>query len=164
MITDGVSWFFFTLCTFWLFIIFMSDLVERKIPNWATLLPIPVVLGMIWQASPEWLLSNRGSPVLMALTGGLIAFTALMLLNIAFWLVFRAELVGWGDVKLAALLGIMLGPYLVAIAIWAGFCLATLFLLGKRRLKRGSVPLGSCFCVAAVVAMLFAERIMLLWE
>ncbi len=98
-----------------------------------------------------------GLGLLPALIGGLgagLAFLALALLGA--WL-FKAEAMGLGDVKLAALLGLLLGRETVTAVsigvILAGGVALTLVLL-RRRGMRDSIPYGPFLATGALAALL----------
>ncbi len=102
-------------------------------------------------------LVTPGLGLLPALIGGLgagLAFLALALLGA--WL-FKTEAMGLGDVKLAALLGLLLGRDTVTAVsigvILAGAVALTLLLL-RLRSMRDSIPYGPFLAAGALAALL----------
>lgn len=120
------------------------DLRERRIPNavTATGASAAVVLGL--------LLDSAGQPARFAAAAGVVAF--LLVLRCP-----RPSGLGLGDVKLAGVLGLCLGPVVavaLAVALAAGATVAVVVGLrgGRRALRATTVPFGPYLAVGAVVA------------
>jgi prepilin peptidase CpaA len=99
----------------------VSDLHRRRIPN--ALVLYGMVLGLVFQAiapAGHGLLQGGGLGVAAALLGGLA--------GLVLFLPFHAlRLLGAGDVKLMAMVGVWLGPVSVLQAtLWTVFCGALL--------------------------------------
>jgi leader peptidase (prepilin peptidase)/N-methyltransferase len=91
--------------------------------------------------------------------GGAIGFVIFLLLV----LVSRGGM-GWGDVKLAALIGLATGFPLVFVAIimaaiLGGIVAVALVIAGKRK-RRQTIPFGPFLAVAAMVTLLWGSNIL----
>ena len=88
---------------------------------------------------------------------GLLVFLWLALFATA---VLHKEALGGGDVKLAALLGLVCGFPLILLVIVVGAMVGLLMALLMGRLKSGeTIPFGSALVVATVVAMVAGQSI-----
>ena len=94
----------------------------------------------------------------VGITGGATGFVLLLIPA----LIFRGGM-GWGDVKMAGLIGLVVGFPLVFVSILGaiiggGFLAAILLLLGVK--KRGeAIPFGPFLSLAAIVTLLFGNDI-----
>ena len=70
---------------------------------------------------------------------------------------------GWGDVKLAALIGFAAGFPLVFVALLIGAILggmtALILVISKKRGRKETIPFGPFLCIAAMVALLWGSSI-----
>jgi len=82
-------------------------------------------------------------------------------LLVAFALVvLRKEGLGWGDVKLAALIGLICGFPLILLVTVVGAMVGLLMALAMGRLKAGeTIPFGSALVVATAAAMVVGQSI-----
>jgi leader peptidase (prepilin peptidase)/N-methyltransferase len=96
-----------------------------------------------------------------SVVGSCIGFILLFIIA----LVFRGGM-GWGDVKLSALIGFVAGFPLIFIALWLAILLggitASILLLAKIRSRKDTIPFGPFLAVAGVVTLLWGKDI-LLW-
>ena len=102
--------------------------------------------------------------VLSALLGGAAGFV-LMLLP---YLLTRGRGMGYGDVKLAAFIGLMSGFPLVVVALLVGIIMGgivAVFLLVSRLVKsrKAAIPYGPFLAVGAMVALIWGDRIFHGW-
>jgi leader peptidase (prepilin peptidase)/N-methyltransferase len=71
---------------------------------------------------------------------------------------------GWGDVKLAALIGLATGFPLVFVAIIMGAILggivAVALMITKKRKRRETIPFGPFLALAAMVTLLWGSNIL----
>ncbi len=128
------------------------DVRERRIPNWLTgpAALIAVLNGLLYD--------EAGQPA------RLIAAAA----AVTFLLVVRAprpEGLGLGDVKLAGVLGLCLGPVVavaLAVAFLAGSLVAVAVVLrdGRRALRTTSVPFGPYLAGGGVVAFVVGRPLL----
>lgn len=136
-----------------LFVIFVADLKYQIIPD------IMIGVGILGALVRLFFLFK--SPFLIAnfLTTALI-FSGFFL---SLWLLTRGRGIGLGDVKLAFLLGLILGYPLFLIAGYAAFLTGAgvgviLILLGKKSLK-SRVAFGPFLIVGAIVALIWGRMI-----
>ena len=102
--------------------------------------------------------------VLSALLGGAVGFV-LMLLP---YLLTRGRGMGYGDVKLAAFIGLMSGFPLVVVALLVGIIaggLVAVFLLLSRMVKsrKAAIPYGPFLAAGAMVALIWGDKIFQWW-
>ena len=135
-----------------LIVVFFIDWQHRLIPNRVT---YPgVIVGI--------LLTPALSPVTlrMALLGVLVGAGAFGLLYGGGYLVYRQEVLGMGDVKLAAMLGAMVGFPAIVLALllgsFVGAVSAAVMLLTRRGSGHEYMPYGTSMCLGAF-ASFFAD-------
>jgi leader peptidase (prepilin peptidase) / N-methyltransferase len=95
-----------------------------------------------------------------ALIAGVVAGLAFLVIAGLGALAFRAEAMGMGDVKLAAVIGLLLGvgytaPALLGGMILAGLVAAVLLVL-RRRGRRDTIAYGPYLCVGALAWLVLA--------
>ena len=139
-----------------LLLVTITDLEHRLIPDRA-ILPSIVIAALV---SPLWF----GPGWYLALVGGAIGYGF-------FWLavVVGEKLIGrgamsWGDVKLAAFVGLITGfpgiiTALVVTIIAGGVITLILLLIRKVDLKSG-IPYGPFICLGGFITMLYGQQIM----
>jgi len=135
-----------------LLVIALIDLTSQEIPNGLIIALIPFAVAAIW-AQPEISLLSRGI--------GLIAisvpmFILAILIDGAF---------GFGDIKLMAVCGVMLGWQNTVLAfffavITAGCVSLALIARGKAR-KGAKIAFGPHLCFGVMAAMLYGKDIIL---
>jgi len=137
-----------------LIVLFAIDLEHQILPNVITLpgIVIGFVCSLVWAPGP--LASLEG----IALGGGILWLIAEV------WLRVRGvEAMGFGDVKMLAMVGAFLGVKLVALT----FVLSSLiggvigaFLIASRRGRLATaVPFGTMIALAALIASVHGDRI-----
>jgi len=156
----GVMAFYACLFT----IIFVIDLEHGLILN-KVVYPSMVValllalLPQSWLTQVTWLTQVIEPGIASAALGGAIGFAIFLLIA----LVSRGGM-GWGDVKLAALIGLATGFPLVFVAIIMGAILggivAVPLLIAKKRNRRQTVPFGPFLGVAAMITLLWGSNIL----
>lgn len=127
------------------------DLVYRLVPN---VIVFPAVLGAVLLGpAPSPLSSVIGALAGLAFFGGL------------YWLgrkLYGTAALGMGDVKLAMLLGALLGAVGVWYALLLGMVLAGLtaagLLLGKQVDRRSTIPYGSFMALAGLVVIVVSAQ------
>jgi leader peptidase (prepilin peptidase)/N-methyltransferase len=98
--------------------------------------------------------------IAIAALGGGVGFLLFFLLALFAVTVLHKEGLGGGDVKLAALLGLVCGFPLILLVIVVGAMVGLLMALVMGRLKGGeTIPFGSALVVATVVAMVAGQSI-----
>jgi leader peptidase (prepilin peptidase)/N-methyltransferase len=145
----------------------LIDLEHGILPNIIILVGIAVgmvivVTGTIFGFEPKFV-QNIGFKlwIVDAVVG---SFTGFILLFIVA-LVFRGGM-GWGDVKLAALLGLVVGFPLVFIALWlavvGGGVIAGILLLTRIKSRKDTIPFGPFLALSGIITILWGKTI-LLW-
>lgn len=104
--------------------------------------------------------------ILNYLLGAFIIFSILFLIRIGSHYLYKKEAFGFGDVKLGALLGFILGWKAALIAIFFGFVIAGIFIVILtilRKIKRKSyLPFGPFLIMGAVIHLFFG-KIIIFW-
>lgn len=146
----------FYACLF--IVIFVIDLEHSLILN-KVVYPTMVVALLLSLYPWPWLSESMGMRVAYAALGGAIGFAVFLLIA----LVSRGGM-GWGDVKLAALIGLATGFPLVFVAIIMaailGGIVAVVLLATRRRGRREMIPFGPFLAVAAMVTLLWGNNIL----
>ncbi len=146
----------FYACLF--IVIFVIDLEHSLILN-KVVYPAMVV-ALLFSLYPwPWFSESIGMRVAYAALGGAIGFVIFLLIA----LVSRGGM-GWGDVKLAALIGLATGFPLVFVAIIMaailGGIVAVALLVAKKRGRREMIPFGPFLALAAMVTLLWGSNIL----
>jgi len=146
----------FYACLF--IVIFVIDLEHSLILN-KVVYPTMVVALLLSLYPWPWFSESMGIRVAYAALGGAIGFVVFLLIA----LVSRGGM-GWGDVKLAALIGLATGFPLVFVAIIMaailGGIVAVVLLATRRRGRREMIPFGPFLAVAAMVTLLWGSNIL----
>ena len=156
----GVMAFYASLFT----VIFVIDLEQGLILNKVVYpgMVVALLLSLLphsWLSQETWLTTVIQPSIASAALGGAIGFVIFLL--IAF--LSRGGM-GWGDVKLAGLIGLATGFPLVFLAIIMGAILggivAVALLIAKRRNFKGTIPFGPFLALAAMVTLLWGSNIL----
>jgi leader peptidase (prepilin peptidase)/N-methyltransferase len=146
----------FYACLF--IIIFVIDLEHGLILNKVVYPGMAVALLLSLYPLP-WLHESMVMRVAYAALGGAIGFAIFLLIAI----VSRGGM-GWGDVKLAALIGLATGFPLVFLAIIMGAILggivAVALVIAKKRKRRQTIPFGPFLALAAMITLLWGTNIL----
>jgi len=152
--TFGVMAFYACLFT----IIFVIDLEQGLILN-KVVYPGMVVALLLALLPQSRLTLMIGPGIASAALGGGIGFGLFLLIAI----VSRGGM-GWGDVKLAALIGLATGFPLVFLAIIMGAILggivAVALVIAKKRKRRETIPFGPFLALAAMITLLWGSNIL----
>ncbi len=152
----GLGVMAFYACLF--IIIFVIDLEHGLILN-KVVYPGMVVALLLALLPQPWLTQWIVTGIANAALGGGIGFGIFLLIAIA-----SRGGMGWGDVKLAALIGLATGFPLVILAIIMGAILggiaAVALVIAKRRKRRQTIPFGPFLAVAAMVTLLWGSNIL----
>jgi leader peptidase (prepilin peptidase)/N-methyltransferase len=146
----------FYACLF--IVIFVIDLEQGLILN-KVVYP-SMVVALLLALLPQSRLTLMIEPgIASAALGGAIGFAIFFLIAI----VSRGGM-GWGDVKLVALIGLATGFPLVFLAIIMGAILggivAVALVIAKKRKRRQTIPFGPFLTVAAMITLLWGSNIM----
>jgi leader peptidase (prepilin peptidase) / N-methyltransferase len=146
----------FYACLF--IIIFVIDLEQGLILN-KVAYPAMVVVFLLALYPWPWLNDSLGMRLAYAALGGGVGFIIFLLIA----LISRGGM-GWGDVKLAALIGLATGFPMVVVAIIMaailGGIVAVALMIAKRKKRRETVPFGPFLAVAAMVTLLWGSNIL----
>jgi len=158
----------FGVAAFWgcLFIvIFVIDLEQGLVLN--KIVYPSLVIALVFAALVKdlpWLegvgAMEEWPQIAIAALGGGVGFLLFFLLALFAVTVLHKEGLGGGDVKLAALLGLVCGFPLILLVIVVGAMVGLLMALVMGRLKGGeTIPFGSALVVATVVAIFAGQSI-----
>ena len=146
----------FYACLF--IIIFVIDLEHGLILN-KVVYPGMVVALLLALLPQSWLTQWTVTGVANAALGGGIGFAIFLLIAIA-----SRGGMGWGDVKLAALIGLATGFPLVFFSIIMGAILggivAVALVIAKKRKRRETIPFGPFLALATMVTLLWGSNIL----
>jgi prepilin signal peptidase PulO-like enzyme (type II secretory pathway) len=146
----------FYACLF--IIIFVIDLEHSLILN-KVVYPGMVAALLLALYPWPWFSDSIGMRVAYAALGGAAGFAIFLLIAI----VSRGGM-GWGDVKLAALIGLATGFPLVFLAIIMaailGGIVAVALMIAKKRTRRQTIPFGPFLALAAMVTLLWGSNIL----
>jgi leader peptidase (prepilin peptidase) / N-methyltransferase len=170
----GISWELLILLVYasLLIVLFITDYEHFLLPNVVTypgilLAAAVALLVTLLQYPLPWALSFAGQGFmaifnnffLSAMAGGVSG--ALLLLLVV---ILSRGGMGMGDVKLAGLLGLMVGFPLVFIAlfigIWAGGLVAIALLISGKKKRREMLPFGPFLCIGGLAALLWGRQIL----
>lgn len=158
----------FGVAAFWgavFIVIFVIDLEQGLVLNKVVYPSVVVALlfaGLVkdlrwlegFGAMEEW------PQIAIAAIGGAVGFLLFVWLALFAAVLLHKEGLGGGDVKLAALLGLICGFPLILLVIVVGAVVGLVLALSMGRLKEGeTIPFGSALVVAALVAMLAGQNI-----
>ena len=139
-------------------VIFVIDLEHSLILN-KVVYPGMIVALLLSLYPWPWFSESLGMRVAYAALGGAIGFVIFLLIA----LVSRGGM-GWGDVKLAALIGLATGFPMVFVAIIMaailGGIVAVALMIAKKRGRREMIPFGPFLAVAAMVTLLWGSYIL----
>lgn len=144
----------------YLFIVLMvidleHNLILNKIvfPAMIVALPISILLPQSSLISLPWPEAVNG------VIGGAIGFALLLILA----LIYRGGM-GWGDVKMAGLIGLVVGFPSVFVSLLMGIIfgglVAGILLLLKKKKRKESIPFGSFLAVTTIVTLLWGNNIL----
>jgi prepilin signal peptidase PulO-like enzyme (type II secretory pathway) len=92
------------------------------------------------------------------IAAGAVIGLAFLLLGVVGSALLKADALGFGDVKLAVFLGLLLGPIATAEAVLLGFLLAGMFAIAiavVRRSLQGGIALGPYLAAGALIALYY---------
>jgi leader peptidase (prepilin peptidase)/N-methyltransferase len=146
----------FYACLF--IVIFVIDLEQGLILN-KVVYPGMVVALLLSLYPLPWLAGSMGMRVAYAALGGAIGFGIFLLIAIA-----SRGGMGWGDVKLAGLIGLATGFPLVFLSVIMGAILggivAVVLVITKKRQRRQTIPFGPFLAAAAMITLLWGSNIL----
>ena len=138
-----------------LIVLFAIDLDHQILPDVITLPGIVVGLACSWFVPPGPLMALAG----MALGGGLLWAIAE-----AWFRIRKVEAMGFGDVKMLAMVGAFLGAKLVMVTFvlssMIGGVVGVLLIASRRADMATRVPFGTMLAVAALIASLYGDSLL----
>jgi prepilin signal peptidase PulO-like enzyme (type II secretory pathway) len=148
----------FALSSIFCLLMVLIAIIDWKhliIPNQIVIVGIIIDLAMKALVSIDVLVH-----AIITSIGTMITVAIILFLSNLF---FKKETMGWGDVKLAGVIGLFLGFQNFLIAFWLaalGGSVYGIWLMRKRRMPRETkLPFGSFLAVAACVVLYFQETI-----
>jgi leader peptidase (prepilin peptidase)/N-methyltransferase len=149
-------YFYLLLMTCFLIIIFVYDLKHYLIPDKVIYPAIGIALIFNFQ----FLISNQFSIFkysILSAFGAAAFFLTIVLISHEKWM-------GWGDVKLAFLIGLFLGWPNILVALFLAFFIGAiigigLIIAGKKTLK-SEIPFGPFLISGTFLAMFFGPKIL----
>jgi len=121
----------------------------------------------VFQPPPELLALNLAWPwpgVISALLGGAIGFLFLLFAYGITYAIYRTEAIGFGDVKLAGLIGLVAGPRLVLLSLTLGAVLGgvvgIILLSLKLKKRKEPLPLGSFLAITTMLSLIWGTDIL----
>ena len=170
----GISWELLILLVYTslLIVLFITDYEHFILPNIVTypgiLLAAAVALlvtllryRLAWAVffAGQDFMSIFNNYFLCALAGGITGGLLLLLVVIA-----SRGGMGMGDVKLAGLLGLMVGFPLIFVAlfisIWTGGLVAVVLLISGRKKRKEMLPFGPFLCIGGLAALLWGREVL----
>ena len=146
----GILSFYYCLLAVILVIDLEHGLILNKIVYPATGIALIMVTVMAFFTPEQGLVKD----IVSALIGGIVGLVVLLLIA----LIFRGGM-GWGDVKMAGLMGVMVGfPGILAallLAIIGGGLVAAILLILRVRGRKGTMPFGPFLSLATMVTLLW---------
>jgi len=146
----------FYACLF--IVIFVIDLEHGLILN-KVVYPSMVVALLLALLPRPWLTQWLVTGIANTAIGGGIGFGIFLLIAI----ISRGGM-GWGDVKLAGLIGLATGFPLVFLSILMaailGGIVAVAMVIAKKRQRRQTIPFGPFLAVAAMITLVWGSNIM----
>ena len=152
--TFGISYeFFATLIIAGLvFIIFISDFKYMIILD--SPLVVSAILILVLRAY-----FNGFKDMGVSLLSGLILFLVMLLIGLLGKKMFKKEALGGGDIKLAGIIGIILGLKLGLVAIILSSLLALPYAAGAMMLNKDSeVPFGPFLIASMAIVFIFSDK------
>jgi len=151
----GIMAFYACLFT----IIFVVDLEQGLVLNKLLYPGLALALLIALFLPQPWLMQWKASGIASAALGGAIGFAMFFLLAVA-----TRGGMGWGDVKLAALIGLATGFPLVFLAVIMGAIMGGIvgiaLLITKKRKRKEAIPFGPFLSLATMITMLWGSSIL----
>jgi leader peptidase (prepilin peptidase)/N-methyltransferase len=155
-LTPALGIMIFYACLF--IVISVIDLEHGLILN-KVVYPSLVVALLLALVPQPWLTQWIITGIANAAIGGAIGFALFLLIAV----ISRGGM-GWGDVKLAGLIGLVTGFPLVFLSIIMGAILggivAVALVISKKRERRQTVPFGPFLAAAAMITLLWGSNIL----
>lgn len=149
-------------------VIGIIDLEHQLILNKITYPAIAVALVIsVFQPPPGLIDLNLTWPwpgIVHSLMGGAMGFLFFLLAYLITYAIYKREAIGFGDVKLAGLIGLATGPRLVLLSLTLGAILGgvvgIILLLLKLKKRREPLPFGSFLAIATMLTLIWGSDIL----
>lgn len=131
------------------------DISHRIIPD---VISIPgIVLGLLFGVI------SKSPNIINVLFGTLIGAGILWIFRQAGLLIRKQEMMGWGDIKLAAMFGAFLGIKEGVLALFLGVCLGviiwTILMLLKLKTRKEYIPFGAFLALGGLITVFYGNEI-----
>lgn len=148
--------FYVALCAL-LLVLSVIDIQTMRLPN-----PITLTGAIIAVALTLLLKRDHLLPMLY---GGVVGIGFLLLNWSIGKLLFKRDGVGMGDIKMAGMIGLFLGPLLTVgmfiLSVFVAALIGIFFIVSGKRGKFQKVPFGPYMAAGALVALLWGEQLWL---
>ncbi|MEK7592269.1 MAG: prepilin peptidase [Patescibacteria group bacterium] len=146
---------FYLLLTFAFVVLFIADLKYYILPDSMIVLSLFCIIA-IYFLSPV-----NPLPYLISAIGAGGFFFCL-------WLITKGRGMGFGDVKLACVMGLLLGYPKIIVALYIAFLTGALYgvilILGKKKTLKSAVAFGPFLLFGLALSVYFGDRIIQLWQ
>ena len=151
----GVQTLIYIILSSALMIIAFIDLNQQIVPD---VISLPgIVIGFILSFFVPYI-SYINSALGIVVGGGII-----LIIGLVGSVIFKKEVMGGGDVKLAAIIGAFLGLKYIVISLFLGFFLGALagifLILSKIKSREDMVPFGPFIVLGSMITLLWGEKI-----
>ena len=129
-----------------------------------------MVLALViaaFRPPPELIALSLGWPwagIISSLMGGAMGFIFFILAYLLTYAIYKSEAIGFGDVKLAGLIGLVTGARLVFLALTLGAILGgvvgILLLVFKLKGRKELLPFGSFLAIATMLTLIWGSAIL----
>ena len=159
----------FLVYTCLLIIIFFIDLENQLVLDRVTFPGMAIALGFsfLWPGVRTFSLFWPGLGVESALLGGAIGAAIYTIIIKITRVIYGRDAMGWGDMKMAALIGLMVGFPLVIEALllsWiAGGVVAIFWLVLRLKGRKDMMPAATFMAIATMVTLLWGQVIYTWW-
>ena len=149
-------------------VIGIIDLEHQLILNKVTYPAIAVALVIaVFQPPPGLIDLNLTWPwpgIVHGLMGGAMGFLFFLLAYLITYAIYKREAIGFGDVKLAGLIGLATGPRLVLLSLTLGAILGgmvgIILLSFKLKKRKEALPFGSFLAIATLLTLIWGSDIL----
>jgi leader peptidase (prepilin peptidase) / N-methyltransferase len=154
---NAVSFLFLSFVFSCLIVVFVYDLKHFIIPDKVI---YPAILAALGYNAYLFLINDRLFHLFLDNIYSAVGACAFFLLVI---FVSRGKGMGWGDAKLGFLMGLLLGPVNVVVALFSSFILGAIIgtglLLLKKKKMKSELPFGPFLVTGTIIAMFWGQEL-----